>query len=178
MTALHRLETRHAPPASRKVSRTPCAPLRACAAAWAALLLLPAAGQGASTPATPDTSADDKLVAAVCLKAATVLRLASAATNTPDLSLFICPPSPPVELITNTTETVLSNRPVSEVNFELRGLSSGTGPRLALVNGRWVGVGDLVSANGMRISRIGGDHVVLIDTQGVRQVVALYRNRK
>ena len=143
-----------------------------------ALLLLPAAVHGAASPAAPDPHADDALIATVRQKAKTILHLATAATNTVDLAARICMQPVQTDAHTNTNVTVQPNLPAPEPIFNLRGLSTSTGKPLALLNGRWFAEGDLVSTDGIRISKIGGDRVVLVDKQGVERVVKLYRDRK
>lgn len=151
---------------------------RVCAAGCAALLAFQASVHGAESPAARDnTATDQQLLAAVRQKATRVLCLAAAMTNTPDLSTRICVQPLPMSSNTNTNAVVQAAMPVSDPVFDLRGLSSSTGKPLALLNGRWYGIGDVVT-NGLQISRIGGDYVVLVDAHGEPRMVPLYHDRK
>ena len=150
----------------------------ASAAAMTLLLVLSTTGHSTGTPAAPENNVDSQLIAIVHQKASTVLSMVKAAANTMDLSAYIsvppdCPPPP-----TNVTEVVQSRPPEPPPVFDLHGVSFSNQRALALLNNRWQGVGDLVSSNGIRISEIGSDRVVLVDRQGLRKVVTLYRERK
>ena len=141
-------------------------PPRRCAlaAGCAALLVLATTVHGAESPAALETRADQQLIDTVHTKALTVLRLSIAATNSTDLAALIN---------AHTSDVVQAALPFSEPILILRGLSRSTGNKMALLNGRWFGVGDMVSTNGMKISEIGGDYVVLLDSRGLPRRVPL-----
>ena len=140
--------------------------------------LLPAGVLAGNPPVAADAGADNQLIATVRQKSASVLRLRNAATNTLNLAEYIAIKPAQAESPTNATPITPLRLPEPEPVFVLRGLSSGNQRPLALVNNRWYGVGDRVASSGVRIAKIENNQVVLVDTQGVQQVVTLYHEHE
>jgi hypothetical protein len=140
---------------------------------------------------------DEELIVSLNARATRVMR------RHQDAAALARPLYPPLPVVTNATAVVLpAEPPVPATNlpapfvavvpaapvvtnvpppvFVLKGIFSSAARRpaaggrtLALLNGRLVSAGDAVEGN-MRVSRIEADHVVLVDTQGVRCVVRFY----
>jgi hypothetical protein len=151
----------------------------ALAAGLVAVWSIPAIVLASGAPAPDESNTDDRLIAAVRQRVAEVTRLAHAATNSVDLTARLSAqmPVPATGTTTNVAVAAPTPPPAAETVFTLRGLSL-AGKPLALLNGRWFGVGDRVSADGIRLSKIEAGRVVLVDTQGVQRVISLYRERK
>lgn len=149
----------------------------ALAAGLVAVWSLPAIALASGAPAPDEPNTDDRLIAAVRQRVAEVTRLAHAATNSVDLTARLSAQMPATGTTTNVAVAAPTPPPAAETVFTLRGLSL-AGKPLALLNGRWFGVGDRVSADGFRLAKVDPDRVVLVDTQGVQRVISLYRERK
>jgi len=151
---------------------------RTCVCATVIASLLSAMALAANPPVAADVRVDNQLIATVRQKADSVLRLKTASTNTLDLNEYLAVQSARTEALNRTAAAAPSRLSETEPVFALRGLSSSNNRPLALLNSRWYGVGELVTSNGLRIAQIGNNHVVLVDAQGIRQVVTLYHDHQ
>ena len=151
------------------------APICAIAFCLLTCAILPALGNG---PAGADAVTED-LIAAVRQKSASLLRLSVAVTNVPNLAEYISlPPSRSVPG-TNIVEVAPApTAPDHEQVFLLRGIMTRNHQPMALINKQWRMEGDLVASNGIRISKIGDMHVILVDTQGVQRTLSIFKEHE
>ena len=125
----------------------------------------------------PEAEADNQLLASVRQKASAVMRMTQAASHTLNLSEYIAALPIQTETPTNGAEHAASSPPSPGPVLILRGVSLSNQRPLALINKRWWGVGDVVT-NGLRISKIEANQVVLVDTQGASRVITLFQRDK